>query len=155
MLTVLHGGTAGSEVGAKAHFWPKKKQLLFTLHAHNPPDGPNPMGSYISPPVLRQLCIPDFRFSGWLPFIWPLSWHLLAPIAQSNPWQGQKWPKINFLGLSLNIVSDLGEALFRVKMSHFVSFFVHFEKLIRRPPGPLCLPTFSQMLLHNTASFRF
>ena len=25
----------------------------------------------------------------------------------------------------------------RVKMFHFVWFFVHFYKLIRRPPGPL------------------
>ena len=25
----------------------------------------------------------------------------------------------------------------RVKMFHFVWFFVHFDKLIRRPPGPL------------------
>ena len=28
----------------------------------------------------------------------------------------------------------------RVILLHFDAFFVHFDKLIRRPPGPLCPP---------------
>ena len=47
----------------------------------------------------------------------------------------QKWQKSIFLGLSLKIVSVLKKALFRVKMSHFVSFFMHSEKFILWPPG--------------------
>ena len=30
------------------------------------------------------------------------------------------------------------------KMSHFVAFFVHFDKLIRPHPGPLCPRSFSE-----------
>ena len=30
----------------------------------------------------------------------------------------------------------------RVKLFHFVWFFEHFDKLIRRPPGPLCPPPY-------------
>ena len=29
----------------------------------------------------------------------------------------------------------------RVILLHFDAFFVHFDKLIRWPPGPLCPPT--------------
>ena len=42
-----------------------------------------------------------------------------------------------FGGFSFKIFPVLGEALFKVKIFHFVWFFVHFEELIRWPPGPL------------------
>ena len=47
-----------------------------------------------------------------------------------------------FLKLSLKLIEVLWKAMVIVKLSHFVGFFVHFYKLIRLPPGPLCpLPT--------------
>ena len=49
----------------------------------------------------------------------------------------QKWPKIIFLGTIINEISASGRGMVRGKMLHFVAFFVHFDKLIRRPPGPL------------------
>ena len=49
----------------------------------------------------------------------------------------QKWPKIIFLGTIINEISASGRGMVRGKMSHFVAFFVHFDKLIRPPPGPL------------------
>ena len=42
-----------------------------------------------------------------------------------------------FLKLSLKLIEVLWKAMVRVKLSHFVWFFVHFYKLIRLPPGPL------------------
>ena len=49
----------------------------------------------------------------------------------------QKWPKIIFLGTIINEISASGRGMVRGKMSHFVAFFVHFDKLIRPHPGPL------------------
>merc|ERR1712018_852342 len=45
-----------------------------------------------------------------------------------------------FLKLSLKLIEVLWKAMVIVKLSHFVGFFVHFYKLIRLPPGPLCPP---------------
>ena len=45
-----------------------------------------------------------------------------------------------FLKLSLKLIEVLWKAMVRVKLFHFVGFFVHFYKLIRLPPGPLCPP---------------
>ena len=49
----------------------------------------------------------------------------------------QKWPKIFFLGTIINEIPASGRGMVRGKMSHFVAFFVHFDKLIRPHPGPL------------------
>ena len=42
----------------------------------------------------------------------------------------QKWPKIIFLGTIINEILASGRGMVRGKMSHFVAFFVHFDKLI-------------------------
>ena len=49
----------------------------------------------------------------------------------------QKWPKIIFLGTIINKILASGRGMVRGKMSLFVAFFVHFDKLIRPHPGPL------------------
>ena len=49
----------------------------------------------------------------------------------------QKWPKLIFLGTIINEIPASGRGMVRGKMLHFVAFFVNFDKLIRRPPGPL------------------
>ena len=51
--------------------------------------------------------------------------------------QKKKWPKIIFLG-TINEIPASGRGMVRGKMLHFVAFFVHFDKLIRPHPGPLC-----------------
>ena len=40
--------------------------------------------------------------------------------------------------LFLNLNPFLWKTMVRVILLHFDAFFVHFDKLIRRPPGPLC-----------------
>ena len=42
-----------------------------------------------------------------------------------------------------------GRAMVRGKMLHFVAFFVHFDKLIRPHPGPLCPPPFFCLIFPN------
>ena len=51
--------------------------------------------------------------------------------------QKTKMAKNHFLGTVIKKISDSGRAMVRGKMSHFVAFFVHFDKLIRPHPGPL------------------
>ena len=72
------------------------------------------------------MCLKDYKTEG----------HQYGPKVTLNKAENAKIPF--FRTFIKNSV--FGKALFRVKMSHFVSFFVHFEKLIRRPPGPLCQP---------------
>ena len=55
-------------------------------------------------------------------------WHL----QKKQKWQNKKIGTI----IKKNPVS--GRAMVKGKMSHFVAFFVHFDKLIRPHPGPLC-----------------
>ena len=60
---------------------------------------------------------------------------------RATPSKKLKWPKINFFGTIIKKNSSFRESNSQGKMSHFVAFFVHFDKLIRPHPGPLCPPT--------------
>ena len=118
-------------------FGPSGSRIKFIFWIHWHTDGPNSMWSFLpSPHVLRYF---------WNTFGFSVGGRsagcFSAPTAQSGTWQGQKWKngwKSFFWGLSLKSFPVLGKAIFRVKMSHFVWFFMHFDKLIRRPLGPLC-----------------
>ena len=60
-----------------------------------------------------------------------------------TPSKKQKWPKIIFFGTIIKKNPVSGRAMVKGKMLHFVAFFVHFDKLIRPHPGPLCPPRYS------------
>ena len=137
---------AGFCAGTKAHFW--LKILLFLRYTHI-----TPLYWAQTDPTrwdhISSISWGNFgylRFSGRWPF-GRLAGRFLAPIAQSDPWQGQtcKNGQKYFLGgLSLKIILVLGKAMFKVLLPHFAWFFVHFDKLIRPHPGPLCPPRFGK-----------
>ena len=129
----------GIWAGPKAHFW--LKILLFLLYTHI-----SPLFWAQTDLNRRDHIIPMYwgnfgylRFSNSLPFGWSAGC-FSAPIAQNYPWQGQKCQnsqKSFFGGLSLKSILVLGNVMFKVLLPHFACFFVHFCKLIRRPPGIL------------------
>ena len=115
---------------------------FFTLHPYNPhffgvrrirPNG------ILSPPY-PEVTLDNFGF--------PVGGRLATRRAVFQP-PGQnltidKWffdRKSFFLKLSLKLIEVLWKAMVIVKLPHFGGLFVHFYKLIRLPPGPLCPPS--------------
>ena len=138
--TMVPGAAAG------AHFWPK---ICFFLRY-----------AYITPIFWCQTDLTQWGHIS--PISWANSGYIRFFGRQSfSRSAGRYWPQLAkvtidkvknvffgrksfFLKLSLKLIPFLWKAMVRVKMFHFVWFFVHFDKLIRRPPGPLWgVPPFS------------